>query len=105
MCTRKVGALRGVTALLAQCAGATLAAATARMALPHGAGLVTTVFWLGPVLGALLAALCHDLLLAPGAPRAKLGACLACRDVAPLDTPSPAPSSPSNRSPPAPPTA
>ncbi|XP_071655942.1 aquaporin-2-like [Patagioenas fasciata] len=184
MCTRKVGALRGVTALLAQCTGATLAAAAARTALPHGTGLVTRVsvgmgmagqalaweifgtfqlalvafgtaghaaphgglalgsavaagalaagpfsggcmnparslgpaivtgtwddhwvFWLGPVLGALLAALCHDFLLAPGAPRAKLGACLACRDVAPLDTPSPAPSSPSNRSPPAPPTA
>ncbi|NWQ83134.1 AQP protein, partial [Columbina picui] len=43
MCTRKVGALRGAAAVLAQCAGATLAAAAARTALPHGTGLVTRV--------------------------------------------------------------
>ncbi|XP_067170049.1 aquaporin-4-like [Apteryx mantelli] len=172
LCTRKLGALRGAAGLLAQCAGALLAAAAARLALPDDAGLVTRVsaagtagqalgweifatfqlalaafaaadwpapqgglalgsavaagalaagpfsggsmnparslgpavvtgiwddhwvYWLGPVLGAVLAGLCHELLFAAGASRERLGACLTCRDVAPAETPSPAPSSP-----------
>ncbi|XP_032569418.1 LOW QUALITY PROTEIN: lens fiber major intrinsic protein-like [Chiroxiphia lanceolata] len=200
LCTRKLGALRGALAVLAQCAGASLAAAAAYTALPDGTGLVPRVsvlgpvpvprcsggeqvslpqvgtvgtalawetfatfqlalaafataervapqaglalgsavaagalaagpfsggsmnparalgpalvtgvwdhhwvYWLGPVLGALLAGLTYEFVLAPGASREKLGACLACRDVALVETPSPSPSSPSARGPPAPP--
>ncbi|XP_068026860.1 LOW QUALITY PROTEIN: aquaporin AQPAe.a-like [Melanerpes formicivorus] len=180
LCTHKLGALRGATALLAQCAGALLASAAARMALPDGASLVTRVsatgtagqalawetfatfqlafvafatahratpgaglalgsavaagaltagpfsggsmnparslgpaivtgvwddhwvYWLGPVLGAVLAALSHEFLFAPGAPREKLGACLCCRDTALVETTTPAPSSPSTLGPPPP---
>ncbi|XP_074421050.1 uncharacterized protein LOC141733895 [Larus michahellis] len=181
LCTRKLGVLRGATGLLAQCAGAVLASAAARLALPDDTGLVTRVtaagtagqalawetfatfqlalaafadadraaplgglalgsavaagalaagpfsggsmnparslgpaivtgiwddhwvYWLGPVLGALLAGLCYEFILAPGASREKLGACLACQDVALVETTSPSPSSPSARGPPAPP--
>ncbi|KAM6039081.1 LOW QUALITY PROTEIN: uncharacterized protein VSU04_015616 [Chlamydotis macqueenii] len=206
LCTRKLGALRGAAALLAQCAGAALASAAARLALPDAAGTVTRVsapspspcpsprrrrwgaeagpsrrralagtaaralawetfatfqlalaafaaahraphgalalggavaagalaagpfsggsmnpacslavaivtgvwddhwvYWLGPVLGAVLAGLSYEFAFAPDASREKLGACLACRDAAPVETTSPAPSSPSPRSPPAPP--
>ncbi|XP_027764172.1 LOW QUALITY PROTEIN: probable aquaporin TIP4-1 [Empidonax traillii] len=195
LCTRKLGALRGALAVLAQCAGASLAAAalpagtgpltgvsvpspapslalgmggqvslpqvgtagtalawetfatfqlalaafaTAELAAPQaglalgsavaagalaagpfsggsmnparalGPAVVTGVwdhhwvYWLGPVLGAVLAGLSYEFLLAPGASREKLGACLACRDVALVETPSPSPSSPSARGPPAP---
>ncbi|XP_051632662.1 nascent polypeptide-associated complex subunit alpha, muscle-specific form-like [Manacus candei] len=178
LCTRKLGALRGALAVLAQCAGASLAAAAACTALPDGTGLVPRVgtvgtalawetfatfqlalaafataeraapqaglalgsavvagalaagpfsggsmnparvlgpavvtgvwdhhwvYWLGPVLGAVLAGLSYEFVLAPGASREKLGACLACRDVALVETPSPSPSSLSARGPPAPP--
>lgn len=51
------------------------------------------VYWLGPVLGAVLAGLSYEFVLAPGASREKLGACLACRDVALVETPSLSPSS------------
>ncbi|XP_061299883.1 LOW QUALITY PROTEIN: uncharacterized protein LOC133264006 [Pezoporus flaviventris] len=57
------------------------------------------VYWLGPVLGSLLAGLCHEFLLAPGASRDKLRSCLACRDVALVEATSPAPCSPPARSP------
>ncbi|XP_059688756.1 aquaporin-2-like [Gavia stellata] len=181
LCTRKLGALRGAAGLLAQCAGAVLASAAARLALPGDIGLVTRVstagtagqalawetfatfqltlatfatidqaapqgglalgsavaagalaagpfsggsmnparslgpaivtgiwddhwvYWLGPVLGAVLAGLSYEFVFAPGASREKLGACLACRDVALVETTSPSPSSPSARGPPAPP--
>ncbi|NXK00509.1 AQP1 protein, partial [Corythaixoides concolor] len=43
LCTRKLGPLRGAAGLLAQCAGAVLASAAARLALPDDAGLVTRV--------------------------------------------------------------
>ncbi|XP_068777315.1 lens fiber major intrinsic protein isoform X1 [Struthio camelus] len=43
MAIRELGALRGAAGLLAQCAGALLAAAAARLALPDDAGLVTRV--------------------------------------------------------------
>ncbi|XP_054253060.1 aquaporin-2-like [Indicator indicator] len=61
------------------------------------------VYWLGPVLGAVLAALSYEFILAPGASRAKLGACLSCRDVALVETTTPSPSSPSTLAPSAPP--
>ncbi|KAM9214529.1 aquaporin-2-like [Leptosomus discolor] len=61
------------------------------------------VYWLGPVLGAVLAGLSYEFVFAPSASREKLGACLACRDVAPVETTSLSPSSPSTRAPPAPP--
>ncbi|XP_064257313.1 aquaporin-2-like isoform X4 [Passer domesticus] len=51
------------------------------------------VYWLGPVLGAVLAGLSYEFILAPGASREKLSACLACRDVALVETPSLSPSS------------
>ncbi|CAN8207222.1 unnamed protein product [Coccothraustes coccothraustes] len=60
------------------------------------------VYWLGPVLGAVLAGLSYEFILAPGASREKLGACLACRDVALVETPSLSPSSVAH-GPPAPP--
>ncbi|XP_074709882.1 aquaporin-4-like [Strix uralensis] len=180
LCTRKLGALRGAAGLLAQGAGAVVASAAARLALPDDAGLVTRVtvgtagqalawetfatfqlalaafaaanraspqgglvlgsavaagalaagrfsggsmnparslgpaivtgiwddhwvYWLGPVLGAVLAGISYEFIFAPGASREKLGACLACRDVALVETTSPSPSSPSARAPPAPP--
>ncbi|NXJ16764.1 AQP4 protein, partial [Odontophorus gujanensis] len=43
LCTRKLRALRGAAVLLAQCAGAVLAATAARLALPDDAGMVTRV--------------------------------------------------------------
>ncbi|KAM9368242.1 aquaporin-2-like [Phaethornis superciliosus] len=181
LCTRKMGALRGAAGLLAQCAGATAAAAAARAVLPDDTGLVTRVsavgtpgqalawetlatfqlalvtfaaadhaaprdglalgsavaagalaagpfsggsmnparslgpaivtgiwddhwvYWLGPVLGAVLAGFSYEFILAPSASREKLGACLACRDVALVETTSTSPSSPSARAPLAPP--
>ncbi|NXN83651.1 AQP4 protein, partial [Bombycilla garrulus] len=42
LCTRKLSAPRGVAALLAQCAGATLASAAARATLPDDSGLLVT---------------------------------------------------------------
>ncbi|XP_040474782.1 LOW QUALITY PROTEIN: aquaporin-4-like [Falco naumanni] len=203
LCTRKLSALRGAAGLLAQCTGAVLASAIARLALPDDTSLVTRVsvpipvpvpipagaearlpwqvsaagtagqalawetfatfqlalaafattdqvapqgglalgsavaagalaagpfsggsmnparslgpaivtgiwddhwvYWLGPVLGAVLAGLSYEFIFAPGASREKLGACLACRDVALVETTSPSPSSASTRSHPAPP--
>ncbi|NWR82172.1 AQP4 protein, partial [Centropus unirufus] len=47
LCTRKLGALRGTAGILAQCAGAVLASAAARLALPDGVGLVTRVTAVG----------------------------------------------------------
>ncbi|NXG45123.1 AQP2 protein, partial [Psilopogon haemacephalus] len=43
LCTHKLGTLRGATRLLAQCTGAVLASAAARMALPDDTSLVTRV--------------------------------------------------------------
>ncbi|NXA30579.1 MIP protein, partial [Ibidorhyncha struthersii] len=43
LCTRKMGALRGTAGLLAQCAGAVLASAAARLVLLDDTGLVTRV--------------------------------------------------------------
>ncbi|XP_069662551.1 aquaporin-2-like [Haliaeetus albicilla] len=181
LCTRKLGALRGAAGLLAQCAGAVLASAAARLVLPDDASLTTRVsaagtvrqalawetfatfqlalvafaaadraapqgglalgsavaagtlaagpfsggsmnparslgpaivtgvwddhwvYWLGPVLGAVLAGLSYEFVFAPGASREKLGACLACRDVALVETTSLSPSSPAARGPLAPP--
>nr|QKE22991.1 aquaporin 14 [Falco peregrinus] len=181
LCTRKLSALRGAAGLLAQCTGAVLASAIARLALPDDTSLVTRVSaagtagqalawetfatfqlalaafattdqvapqgglalgsavaalalaagpfsggsmnparslgpaivtgiwddhwvsWLGPVLCAVLAGLSYEFIFAPGASREKLGACLACRDVALVETTSPSPSSASTRGHPAPP--
>ncbi|NWH64864.1 AQP4 protein, partial [Geococcyx californianus] len=47
LCTRKLSVLRGAAGILAQCAGATLASAAARLALPNDAGLVTKVTTVG----------------------------------------------------------
>ncbi|NXW50859.1 AQP2 protein, partial [Nyctiprogne leucopyga] len=47
LCTRKLGALRGAAGLLAQCAGAVLASAAARLALPDDASLITRVSTVG----------------------------------------------------------
>ncbi|NWR39840.1 AQP2 protein, partial [Tachuris rubrigastra] len=43
LCTRKLSALHGALVVLAQCAGASLAAAAARAVLPDNTGLVTGV--------------------------------------------------------------
>uniref|UniRef100_A0A669QA67 Aquaporin 14 n=1 Tax=Phasianus colchicus TaxID=9054 RepID=A0A669QA67_PHACC len=161
LCTHKLGALRGAAVLLAQCAGAVLAATAARLvsaagtagqalcweifatfqlalttfastnheSVPTGlalgcaiiAGALTGpfsggsmnparslgpaivtgiwdnhwVYWVGPVLGAVLAGLCYEFIFGPGASREKLCACLTCRDVALVETTTPSPSSPS----------
>ncbi|XP_065609927.1 aquaporin-4-like isoform X2 [Cyrtonyx montezumae] len=47
LCTHKLRAPRGAAVLLAQCAGAVLAAAAARLALPDDAGMVTRVSAMG----------------------------------------------------------
>lgn len=52
------------------------------------------VYWVGPVLGAVLAGLCYEFIFAPGASREKLCACLTCRDVTLVETTTPSLSSP-----------
>ncbi|NXS60793.1 AQP4 protein, partial [Brachypteracias leptosomus] len=47
LCTRKLGALRGVSGILAQCTGAVMASAAARAVLPDNASLVTRVSAVG----------------------------------------------------------
>ncbi|XP_015155778.3 aquaporin-4 [Gallus gallus] len=172
LCTHKLSALRGAAVLLAQCAGAVLAATAARLALLDDTGMVTRVsaagtagqalcweifatfqlvlttfatanhetvptglalgsaviagtlaagpfsggsmnparslgpaivtgiwddhwvYWVGPVLGAVLAGLCYEFIFAPGASREKLCACLTCRDVTLVETTTPSLSSP-----------
>ncbi|NXC48118.1 AQP2 protein, partial [Penelope pileata] len=47
LCTRKMDALHGAAALLAQCTGAVLAATAARLALPGDTGMVTRVSAVG----------------------------------------------------------
>ncbi|AWP10243.1 Hypothetical protein SMAX5B_016407 [Scophthalmus maximus] len=39
------------------------------------------VYWIGPVLGAVLAGVSHEFFFARGASRHKLLACLTCRDI------------------------
>uniref|UniRef100_A0A8C6TZ36 Aquaporin 14 n=1 Tax=Neogobius melanostomus TaxID=47308 RepID=A0A8C6TZ36_9GOBI len=39
------------------------------------------VYWIGPILGAVLAGLSHEFLFAPSASRQKLVACLTCKDI------------------------
>ncbi|NWH71573.1 AQP4 protein, partial [Piaya cayana] len=53
LCTRKLGLLRGAAGILAQCAGAVLASAAARLALPDDTGLVTRVTAMGTARQAL----------------------------------------------------
>ncbi|NXN96931.1 AQP4 protein, partial [Rhinopomastus cyanomelas] len=47
LCTRKLGTLRGAAGLLAQCGGAVVASAAARLVLPHDAAIVPRVSALG----------------------------------------------------------
>ncbi|NXC24351.1 AQP2 protein, partial [Campylorhamphus procurvoides] len=54
LCTRKLSALRGAGGVLAQCVGASLAAAAAHVALPDGTSLVTRVSEAGTVGTALV---------------------------------------------------
>ncbi|XP_046895278.1 aquaporin-4 [Hypomesus transpacificus] len=44
------------------------------------------VYWIGPVLGAVLAAWSHEFFFAPGASRQKLVACLTCKDIEMVET-------------------
>ncbi|XP_058266103.1 aquaporin-4 isoform X2 [Hemibagrus wyckioides] len=44
------------------------------------------VYWIGPVLGAVLAAVAHEFFFAPSASRQKLVSCLTCRDIEILET-------------------
>nr|QKE23077.1 aquaporin 14 [Scophthalmus maximus] len=50
--------------------------------LAHTAGvMIGVVYWIGPVLGAVLAGVSHEFFFARGASRHKLLACLTCRDI------------------------
>ncbi|XP_012690431.1 aquaporin-4 [Clupea harengus] len=44
------------------------------------------VYWIGPVLGAILAAVSHEFFFAPSASRQKLVACLTCKDIEMVET-------------------
>ncbi|XP_012992002.3 aquaporin-4 [Esox lucius] len=44
------------------------------------------VYWIGPVLGAVLAGMSHDFFFAPSASRQKLVACLTCKDIEMVET-------------------
>lgn len=44
------------------------------------------VYWIGPVLGAVLAGVSHEFLFAPSASRQKLVACLTCKDIEIVET-------------------
>ncbi|XP_030623301.1 aquaporin-4 [Chanos chanos] len=44
------------------------------------------VYWIGPVLGAVLAAVSHEFFFAPSASRQKLVACLTCKDIEIIET-------------------
>ncbi|CAB1329387.1 unnamed protein product [Coregonus sp. 'balchen'] len=45
------------------------------------AGVLIGVYWIGPVLGAVLAGVSHEFFFAPSASRQKLVACLTCKDI------------------------
>uniref|UniRef100_A0A8B9T0W7 Aquaporin 14 n=1 Tax=Anas platyrhynchos TaxID=8839 RepID=A0A8B9T0W7_ANAPL len=64
-----------------------------------GPAIVTGIWDDHWVPGAVLAAFSYEFVFAPGASREKLGACLACQDVAPVEATSPTPSSPSTAPP------
>ncbi|XP_058620182.1 aquaporin-4 [Onychostoma macrolepis] len=44
------------------------------------------VYWIGPILGALLAGVSHEFIFAPSASRQKLVACLTCKDIEIVET-------------------
>ncbi|KAG1927893.1 aquaporin-4 isoform M23 [Pimephales promelas] len=44
------------------------------------------VYWIGPILGAVLAGLSHEFIFAPSASRQKLVACLTCKDIEIVET-------------------
>ena len=44
------------------------------------------MYWIGPVLGAILAAVSHEFFFAPSASRQKLVACLTCKDIEMVET-------------------
>lgn len=44
------------------------------------------VYWIGPVLGAILAGMSHDFFFARSASRQKLVACLTCKDIEIVET-------------------
>nr|QKE23185.1 aquaporin 14 [Coilia nasus] len=44
------------------------------------------VYWIGPVLGAVLAGISHEFFFAPSASRQKLVACLTCKDIEMVET-------------------
>ncbi|XP_061760558.1 aquaporin-4 [Nerophis ophidion] len=44
------------------------------------------VYWIGPVLGAMLAGVSHEFFFAQSAPRQKLVACLTCKDIEIVET-------------------
>ncbi|KAG5281887.1 hypothetical protein AALO_G00049900 [Alosa alosa] len=44
------------------------------------------VYWIGPVLGAILAGVSHEFFFAPSASRQKLVACLTCKDIEMVET-------------------
>ncbi|XP_067303474.1 aquaporin-4 [Pseudorasbora parva] len=44
------------------------------------------VYWIGPILGAVLAGVSHEFIFAPSASRQKLVACLTCKDIEIVET-------------------
>lgn len=47
---------------------------------------ICKVYWIGPVLGAVLAGMAHEFFFAPSASRQKLVSCLTCKDIEILET-------------------
>uniref|UniRef100_A0A673CA40 Aquaporin AQPAe.a-like n=1 Tax=Sphaeramia orbicularis TaxID=375764 RepID=A0A673CA40_9TELE len=77
---------------LAHTAGARFSGACMNPARALGPAIITGfwenhwVFWIGPVLGAVLAGVSHEFFFAPTASRHKLVACLTCKDIEIVET-------------------
>ncbi|MEQ2162286.1 hypothetical protein GOODEAATRI_018182 [Goodea atripinnis] len=52
----------------------------------HSAGVLIGVYWIGPIIGALLAGVSHEFFFARSASRQKLVACLTCKDIEIVET-------------------
>ncbi|KAK7881659.1 hypothetical protein WMY93_030068 [Mugilogobius chulae] len=72
--------------------GARFSGASMNPARTLGPALITGfwenhwVYWIGPVLGAVLAGVSHEFFFAPSASRQKLVACLTCKDIEIVET-------------------
>ncbi|MEQ2218908.1 hypothetical protein XENOCAPTIV_009830, partial [Xenoophorus captivus] len=89
LATRKLDVLHALVYMVAQCLGACIGASALYLALPLKATadhFVNKVYWIGPIIGALLAGVSHEFFFARRASRQKLVACLTCKDIEIVET-------------------